>query len=49
MTNRNCKLIRVKDATFQDLTKLGNWNDTMDSIITRLMKRSTAVVKHKEA
>jgi hypothetical protein len=31
------KLVRIKDSTYNELTKRGKWNDTMDSIIQRLL------------
>jgi hypothetical protein len=33
------KLIRIKDETFEELSKLGRWSDTMDVIISRLLKQ----------
>jgi hypothetical protein len=32
------KLIRVKDHTFDELAKHAKWSDTMDMIISRLMR-----------
>ncbi len=31
------KLIRVSDSTYKELAKHGNWSDTMDSLIVRLL------------
>ena len=31
------KLIRVKESTYQELAKFGQWFDTMDSIIAKLL------------
>lgn len=45
MGKNKSKLIRVKDATFEKLTKLGRWNDTMDTIITKLIEPA---LPHKE-
>jgi hypothetical protein len=32
------KLIRVKDKTYEELTKQATWEDTMDKIIARLLR-----------
>jgi hypothetical protein len=32
------KVIRVKDQTFDKLTEHGKWSDTMDTIVSRLLK-----------
>jgi hypothetical protein len=32
------KLIRVKDSTFNELTKRAKWSETMDMIVSRLMR-----------
>ena len=32
------KLIRVKDNTFEELIKRAKWSDTMDMIISRLLR-----------
>jgi hypothetical protein len=34
------KVIRVKNSTFDSLTQIGKWTDTMDDIISRLIKSS---------
>jgi hypothetical protein len=34
------KVIRVKNSTFDSLTQIGKWTDTMDDIISRLVKSS---------
>jgi hypothetical protein len=31
------KLVRIKDLTYDELAKRGRWNDTMDSIIQKLL------------
>jgi hypothetical protein len=31
------KLLRVRDKTYEELGKLGKWNETMDSIIVKLL------------
>jgi hypothetical protein len=31
------KLVRIRDSTYHELAKHGKWNDTMDSIIQRLL------------
>jgi hypothetical protein len=31
------KLIRIKDATFEELVKDAKWTDTMDGVIKRLL------------
>lgn len=32
------KMIRVKDETHEDLTKIGSYSETMDDIIKRLIE-----------
>jgi predicted CopG family antitoxin len=32
------KLIRIQDSTYYELANYGKWSDTMDDIITRLLK-----------
>jgi hypothetical protein len=32
------KVIRVKDSTFEELIKRGKWSDTMDAIVSKLLK-----------
>ena len=31
------KVIRLKDETFEELTKYGKWSDTMDTIVSTLL------------
>lgn len=33
------KLVRITDSTYDELAKHGQWNDTMDSIIQRLLHK----------
>src|SRR5215211_6533006 len=33
------RLVRVRDCTYNELAKRGKWNDTMDSIIQRLLQQ----------
>jgi hypothetical protein len=32
------KVIRVKDSTFEELIKRGKWSETMDAIVSKLLK-----------
>ena len=36
------EVIRVKDSTFEELIKRGKWSDTMDAIVSKLLKEDTA-------
>ena len=40
------KLIRVNDSTYEKLAKYGHWDDTMDTIIKRLLQKAQS---YKEA
>jgi hypothetical protein len=43
------KVLRVKDETFDELVKHGTWSDTMDMIISRVLRQTTeAKTKHGE-
>jgi hypothetical protein len=33
-------VIRVRDGTFEELTRRGKWQDTMDNIISRVLKQT---------
>lgn len=35
------KLIRLKETTFQELIKYGKYSDTMDTIVSTLLKKMT--------
>ena len=39
-------VIRVKDETFEELTRRGRWSDTMDKIISQIL-RQTAISKDR--
>lgn len=42
------KLIRVDDSTYKELGEYGHWNDTMDSIIWRLLQEARSYEQKKE-
>ena len=33
------KVLRVKDGTFEELVKHGRWDDTMDTIVSRILEQ----------
>ena len=39
--NKNARLVQVKKDTYEKLTRLGGKQDTYDSIISRLLEKST--------
>jgi hypothetical protein len=34
------RVIRIKEETFEELAKYGKWSDTMDMIISRILKQN---------
>ncbi len=38
MATEKLKSVKVKEQTHTDLKSLGSWNESMDSIITRLLE-----------
>jgi hypothetical protein len=38
-------VIRIKDETFEELTRRGKWQDTMDNIISRVLKQAATSKK----
>ena len=42
------KVIRVGNKTFDELTKHGKWSDTMDTIVSRILKRVSAEMSKEE-
>ena len=39
------KVIRVKEETFEQLIRQGKWSDTMDTIVSGLLKKVSKIEK----
>jgi hypothetical protein len=42
------KLIRLEDSTYKELSQYGRWEDTMDTIIRRLLQEARLKQGRKE-
>ena len=39
------KVIRIKEETFEELIRQGKWSDTMDTIVSTLLKKIGKIEK----